>query len=259
MSEHNPIPTNSIVSPSETQIAWKLAALVLITLTLVKPLGGIPWIGPIGFTLAAGLQLWLPIHRMDKLGLDYDFLGLHRSALRQDLRIVGWLCLITFIPYAVGHHFYMTEARALAFDLGFGELGQYLPSRQLAPTLPTDPAGWLSGSWWLLNLSATHLLGVALPEETFYRGYLQPQLEQKWPPKTRVFGALVGRALIVSSALFALGHFLGEWNPLRLGPFIPSLIFGWQRSKTGSIWGAVLFHAACNIFGQLLFQLYAPI
>ena len=156
-----------------------------------------------------------------------------------------------------------SSAVALAACLPKGKkrccASRYLPSRQLAPEFPSGLEAWLSASWWLINLTATHLLGVALPEETFYRGYLLPRLEQRWPPKTRIFGAFVGRAVIVSSALFALGHFLGEWNPLRLGPFIPSLIFAWQRNKTGSIWGAVIFHAACNIFGQLLFQLYAPI
>ena len=254
---HQQPPTGAL--DPEIRIAWKLAFLVLLTLTLVKPLGSIAWVGPIAFTFAAGLQLWLPIHRMDKLKLDYDFVGLHRDHLREDFRLVGWLCLLTFVPYAIGHHFYMTEARLLAYDLGFDAIGRYLPLRQLSPSLPSDFEAWLSASWWLLNLTATHILGVALPEETFYRGYLQPQLEKRWPPQTRVFGALMGRAVIVSSALFALGHFLGEWNPLRLGPFIPSLLFAWLRCRTGSIWGAIGFHAACNIFGQLLFQLYAPI
>ena len=107
-------------------------------------------------------------------------------------------------------------------------------------------------------MAATHLFGVALPEETFYRGYLQPRLEALWPPKTRIFGVLMGKAVIVSAILFALGHFLGEWNPLRLGPFFPALVFAWQRNKTGSIGGAIAYHAACNILGEVLFSLYAP-
>ena len=107
-------------------------------------------------------------------------------------------------------------------------------------------------------MALTHIFGVALPEETFYRGYLQPRLEAKWPPKTLIFGATVGRAAIVTAALFALGHFLGEWNPLRLGPFFPALVFSWQRNRTGSILGAISFHGLCNIFGEILFKLYQP-
>ena len=107
-------------------------------------------------------------------------------------------------------------------------------------------------------MTATHLFGVSLPEETFYRGYLQPRLEALWPPKTRILGVLMGKAVIVSAALFALGHFLGEWNPLRLGPFFPALVFAWQRNKTGSILGAIAYHAICNVLGEVLFSLYAP-
>jgi len=107
-------------------------------------------------------------------------------------------------------------------------------------------------------MAATHFFGVALPEETFYRGYLQPRLEALWPPKTLIFGALLGKAALISAALFALGHFLGEWNPLRLGPFFPALVFAWQRNKTGNIWGAIAYHGLCNILGEVLFSLYAP-
>ena len=63
----------------------------------------------------------------------------------------------------------------------------------------------------------------------------------------------------MTSALFALGHFLGEWNPLRLAPFIPSLIFAWQRNATGSILGAIAFHGLCNILAEMLSQLYQPL
>jgi uncharacterized protein len=118
---------------------------------------------------------------------------------------------------------------------------------------------WLAVGWAALKTVATHALGVALPEETFYRGYLQPRLETKWPPKTRWLGVTIGRAAIIASALFALGHFLGEWNPLRLGPFLPGLVFAWQRNATGSIIGSITFHASCNILGELLFSLYQPI
>ncbi|MEM6734141.1 MAG: CPBP family intramembrane glutamic endopeptidase, partial [Myxococcota bacterium] len=103
-----------------------------------------------------------------------------------------------------------------------------------------------------------HALGVALPEETFYRGYLQPRLESQNPPKTRVFGVLIGRAAVLVSFLFAIGHVLGEWNPMRLGPFLPGLVFAWQRNASGSVLGAIAFHALCNILGEVLFSLYVP-
>jgi uncharacterized protein len=97
---------------------------------------------------------------------------------------------------------------------------------------------------------------VALPEEVFYRGYLQPRLEERWPPTRRWLGVPLGRAAVLACALFALGHFLGEWNPMRLGPFFPGLLFAWLRNRSGSVVGAVTYHALCNILGEVLFTLY---
>lgn len=243
---------------AETRMAWKLAGLILVTLMLVKPLGSIAWVGPIAFTLAAGLQLYLPIWRMDHYRFDYDFLGLHFTAWRQDLRWLLILCILTFPPFIVGHHFFMTHSRELASEFGLFEYVYLLPNHHFAPSLPQNIASWLESIQWFLVMATTHLFGVALPEETFYRGYLQPRLEVLWPPKHRVFGVFLGRAVVITSLLFALGHFLGEWNPLRLGPFFPALIFAWQRNKTGSIWGAICYHGACNILGEVLFSLYIP-
>ncbi len=253
---NTPATTQSDQNTAEIKMAWRLVILILVTLLLVKPLGGVAYVGAIAFTIAAGLQLYLPIWRMDTLKKQYDFLGLHTDNLRQDLILTGKLCAITFVPYALGYHFFVTEAHSWIQSLGFSEVASYVPQRVWAPKLPPDFESWLSSSWWLLSLSATHFLGVALPEETFYRGYLQPRLEALWPPQVTVFGVFFGKAAIVCSLLFALGHFLGEWNPMRLGPFFPSLIFAWQRNATGSIYGAISYHALCNIFGALLFTLY---
>ena len=194
---------------------------------------------------------------MDKLQRGYEFLGLHTDHLRQDIILALKLCALTFVPYALGYHFFVTQGHDWVQSFGFSEIASYIPERRWAPKLPADLTAWLSSSWWLLSLSATHFLGVALPEETFYRGYLQPRLEKLWPPQITVFGVLFGKAAIVCSLLFALGHFLGEWNPMRLGPFFPSLIFAWQRNATGSIYGAITYHALCNIFGALLYTLYS--
>ena len=102
----------------------------------------------------------------------------------------------------------------------------------------------------------TQLFAVALPEEVFYRGYLQSALDEAWPPRFRVFGALVGPSLLVTSALFALGHVATEFHPNRLGVFFPALLFGWLRARTGGIGAAVVFHALCNLFADYLAKSY---
>jgi hypothetical protein len=49
----------------ETRHALRLTAVILCTLTVVKYLGSIPFIGHLGFTAAAFLQLYLPLRRCD--------------------------------------------------------------------------------------------------------------------------------------------------------------------------------------------------
>lgn len=117
-----------------------------------------------------------------------------------------------------------------------------------SPSAEFDPV--LDGSFW--DAALGHLLVVALPEEMFYRGYLQSRLEQAWPSRWRVFGTRVGAGLLVASLVFALGHLLATPLITRLAVFFPSLLFGWLRARTGGIGSSVLFHAACNVFSLYL-------
>ncbi len=96
------------------------------------------------------------------------------------------------------------------------------------------------------------LVIIALPEESFYRGYLQTRLDDVWSPRLRVFGAEVGPGLVVGSVIFALGHVATIHAPARLAVFFPSLVFGWLRARTGGIGASVVFHAACNVFSEAL-------
>lgn len=134
-------------------------------------------------------------------------------------------------------------AAALIFPLFWlGYVVWWSPSRPFSPVLRTA----------FLDEVLGQSLVIALPEEAFYRGYLQSTLDQIWRPRWRVLGATVGPALLVSSAIFALGHVLTEVHPSRLAVFFPSLVFGWLRARTGGIGAAVLFHAACNLFAAFL-------
>lgn len=107
-------------------------------------------------------------------------------------------------------------------------------------------------AWNTLNDVFGQLVIIALPEEAFYRGYLQSRLDDAMPARVKVFGASVGPALIVTSIIFALGHYATIREPSRLAVFFPSLAFGWLRARTGGIGASVAFHASCNIFSELL-------
>lgn len=130
----------------------------------------------------------------------------------------------------------------------------FLPPFMLGYVLwwqPVRPLVWAPGETPLGELMG-QLLVIALPEEMFFRGYLQSRLDVRWPPAWRIAGARIGRGLLVSSAIFALGHLLTTPQLGRLSVFFPSLVFGWLRARTGGIGAAVLFHAACNLFAAYL-------
>ncbi len=100
------------------------------------------------------------------------------------------------------------------------------------------------------------LLVIALPEEAFYRGVLQTRLDDAWGARWRWLGTRVGPGLLVTSALFAVGHMATEVHPGRLAVFFPALLFGWLRCRTRSIGAAVLLHALCNLFATYLASSY---
>jgi hypothetical protein len=121
-----------------------------------------------------------------------------------------------------------------------------------SPVLPFRPAPLAALSQDVLG----QWLVIALPEEAFYRGYLQTRLEEVWTPRLRVFGTLVGPGLLVTSVVFALGHVATEFHPNRLSVFFPSLLFGWMRTRRRGIGAPAAFHALCNLFASYLARSY---
>jgi membrane protease YdiL (CAAX protease family) len=102
------------------------------------------------------------------------------------------------------------------------------------------------------NEIAGQLFVIALPEEAFYRGYLQSRLDDAWPPRWRVLGATIGPGLFAAAVIFALGHVATVPMATRLAVFFPALVFGWLRARTGGIGASVCFHMICNVYSQAL-------
>lgn len=108
------------------------------------------------------------------------------------------------------------------------------------------------------------LLVIAIPEEMFYRGYLQTAFDdacenqENNPFRTQfqVFGTPVGVGLLLSSLVFAFGHLATRTDVERLAVFFPSLAFGWLRARTGGIGAPALFHALCNVAVSYLAACY---
>jgi membrane protease YdiL (CAAX protease family) len=115
----------------------------------------------------------------------------------------------------------------------------------------TLPAGF-----WKTALAM--VVVVAIPEEVFYRGYLMGRLEQAWPARRHLWGAPLGWALLVQAALFGLGHFLVDLNPLRLAVAVPALLFGLLRFWSGSIVAPVIVHVCANLLMSVVDRSFFP-
>jgi membrane protease YdiL (CAAX protease family) len=112
------------------------------------------------------------------------------------------------------------------------------------------------GWGWLLAYIIVHLGIVALPEEWFFRGYLQARLDQRWGTPWRFLGADLGWGFIASALAFALLHPILMPGVHRLLVFFPALLFGYLRARTGNIGAAVVIHATSNLLLTVLVGMY---
>lgn len=111
---------------------------------------------------------------------------------------------------------------------------------------------------WLWSIFLMQLFLVGLPEEIFYRGYLQTRLDSLVGQDQRVFGVHYNwKSSILCSALFAIAHLVTIPHPSRLAVFFPSLLFGWMRRAYHDTLSPAIFHALCNVLSQLLWGVYA--
>jgi len=102
----------------------------------------------------------------------------------------------------------------------------------------------------LLLAAAVQLVAVALPEELFYRGWMQTAWGRSGPAR-RVLGAEIGPGFLATQALFAAGH-LVTLQPWRLATFFPGLLFGWLRARTGGVVAPAVAHALSNVLVLVL-------
>jgi membrane protease YdiL (CAAX protease family) len=182
--------------------------------------------------------------------LDYREVGLRADPIRLNLLVIGAVVLVTFPPFVAGFFVFYEQVCAVAtgpLARSFGAICRHWLGHA---------RGHLHAPPDIAVLALVQVVVVAIPEELFFRGYLMERLERVWPPTRRLLGAKVGWALIVSSALFALGHVAVIPNPQRLAVFFPGLLFGWMRARTGSIAAGALFHALCNILADVLHTSY---
>lgn len=233
---------------------WSWVAVAVLVTGLVQIDIQLPLIGHVGGALIALVFLLIPMVIADRRGEDLVDFGLVAQPIRRGLVLTAVAFALLFPLFTLGYvGFY-----ELLCDAG--------PLATLAPAGMCERYGGLSSvelpvfSWSLdqnanqltLGACAVQLFAVALPEELFFRGFLLRLLEERWPPKRRIFGGGVGLALIVSAAAFALIHLPKDGDPRALATFFPGLLFGWMRSATGSILASTITHAGSNLLVRAL-------
>ncbi len=237
-------------------------ALVLVAIRLVRDLfSGMYWDLPLA--IVPVLFMWAPVWVLRARGDDPDRYPLavpmlsERAVWGTAFRSFGVLVLLIGPLFVLGYHLWhmviFPDALERLCDEGVRS------ACRLQRGVSDGPA-WRVPSE-LPKLVAYHLFFVAVPEELFYRGYVQSRLDEVWPARWQVFGALVGPGLLISSLIFALGHsvVLAQWWHPAI--FFPSLVFGWLRARTGGVMAGAFFHAASNIGVNVLDTVYglAPV
>ena len=212
-------------------IAEVLLAFVAVTavVSALYRLRTVPLIDRNLAVVAAVLFLYVPAMLLWRRKRDLDEYGLKLTPVGRGLLL--WL-------------------GAIAVVLPLFCLGYYLYLRRICPHLPRalfwcPPALPPTLRWppQPLLAVASQLIVVALPEEFFFRGFIQGRLRE-------VASAPV--AIIATAVIFAFGHLLVTFEPAALAVFFPGLLFGLLRAATGSILAGTLFHASCNLLIDVL-------
>lgn len=238
----------------------ELTALWLVTLLSIKAVvmiaeSGLPKTAH-DLVLAAVpfLFIYVPVYLCKRRGVDsYEYrLAVpafsDHAAWREAFVLVAKIVGAIVVPWLIGYHLYQTTFFHVS------------PAR----CLPADWKSWLPvdhshkaclpDDWYLLV--PYHLFYVAIPEEFFYRGYVQTRLNEVFPRKFLIFGTPVGWGLPIACLYFAFGHSLVTVRWWHFATFFPGLVFGWLRERTGHPLAGALFHAWANVTVGFLDRLY---
>lgn len=162
------------------------------------------------------------------------WIGMRRYA-RLSFREAGWT---GFAPRDVAYGvlgvalFTLVIACVFATEVGFQDAITYIGER-VADYTPQQRL-----------LFALMAVIAAIPEETIFRGIMQPTLQTKvgrWP------------GLVLTAAIFALYHVHFQFAlPRILSHFCWGLILGLLRERTGTLWAPAIGHAlAWLILGSI--------
>lgn len=231
MSPPRPAPAPSRRVVGEVAALVTLAMIVLFVAEAIGRLGGVFQENQGALTAIFFLVApWIVLRRR---GLDPAAFGLHGDRPVRAVLAALAAGAVVFPPYVLG------------FGAWVGLLDHAVADWSRLPA----PSWW---AWWFF----VHLVVVALPEEAFFRGYVQGRLAPLFRRRIQVLGVALGPEVVLASALFALVHLVAIPAPFRLAVFFPGLLFGWLRQRTGSVLAPALLHAASNVVLAALNTVY---
>jgi membrane protease YdiL (CAAX protease family) len=216
-----------------------LAAARYLLNPLLGPLiAGVPLLAGLFYpkTVAAFLFLYLPIWSMRRRGEFPEDYGATLAGWPRGLALAALVLAVVLPVYVAGYVFFLKLTPSLPAALSHALVPYATTHVVLVPHWPPH--------FGLHVLD--QLFVVALPEEFFYRGYLQARFKRALGDGPQRLGILMGRAFFLTQFLFALGH-LVEPHPWRLAVFFPALLFGWLRERSGGLVAPVAAHAASNL------------
>jgi membrane protease YdiL (CAAX protease family) len=182
------------------------------------------------------LFLFAPVLVCQLRGVDAGQYPLHLPAFSDRrswgvaLGYAGVAALVLIVPFTLAYHVVETQV--------YGE--------PFTGRLPREG----------LRLLPWYVLAVGIPEEFYYRGYVQTRLDELWPPTWRIAGATLGPGWLVTCLLFAFGHSIVVFQWWHFLIVLPSLVFGWMRARTGGVMAGALFHAFCDVLVAFLAAMY---
>ncbi|MFC4008467.1 CPBP family intramembrane glutamic endopeptidase [Nonomuraea purpurea] len=208
-----------------------------------------PLLQPLGvalmFTPTLGvLAVWLRKRSAPAELAAQTGLGLGPSKARTfGLAAVAWICVPAFAA--------LTLALSTALGLVTLDLSGLSLYREMMGVQGANlQTAWVSQVVTGLTLGTVVTLIPAFGEEWGWRGWLVPWLSAE---------AGVSRGLLISGVIWGLWHApltllgynypnLGAWAALVFIGFCVTfgLVLGWLRLRTGSVWPAVVAHAAFN-------------
>ncbi len=212
-------------TPYIIYLAVMLALIAASRLALIRSYLGV---------IAAVLFLYIPIIFLFIKKQQPAFYGISKKSLLKSIARALLAAIIIFPVYIAGFYIYMKHVYSL--DVVFS----------ITRVIHQPQA---------LVFAFNSLFMVAVPEEVFYRGYLQSELRQCDRQRVSIFGIKTGASFLIVNALFAAGHLIIIPDIARLAVFFPGLVFSWLREKDDNIAGSVVFHWLSDILSFVLFAM----